>query len=133
MRLEENQQHRAPTRIGQSAECEPESRSANPSRERVCSSAGRVEKWRGGLDAAYQLPALSSAGASLAAPCFRLHFPLVEPDVRISRIRLSDKESRWGPRDVPIHEAELDQSQLGVQVGIGIACVSHATLLVFAA
>jgi transposase len=30
---------------------------------------GRVEVWRGGLDGAYRLPALSSAGASLAQPC----------------------------------------------------------------
>ncbi len=30
---------------------------------------GRVEKWRGGLGLAYRLPALSSAGASLAQPC----------------------------------------------------------------
>ena len=28
----------------------------------------RVERWRGGLGEAYLLPALSSAGASLAAP-----------------------------------------------------------------
>jgi hypothetical protein len=27
----------------------------------------------------------------LAAPCFRFHIPLIEPDVRISRIRLSEK------------------------------------------
>jgi hypothetical protein len=33
----------------------------------------------------------SSAGTSLAAPCFRFHIPLIEPDVRISRIRLSEK------------------------------------------
>jgi hypothetical protein len=44
--------------------------------------------WRGGLGAAYLLPALSSAGAS---PCFRFHIPLIEPDVRISRFRLSEK------------------------------------------
>ena len=30
---------------------------------------GRVEMWRGGLGAAYPFPALSSAGASLSAPC----------------------------------------------------------------
>jgi hypothetical protein len=56
--------------------------------------AGRrcgVEMWRGGLGAAYLLPALSSAGASLASPCFRFHIPLIEPDVRICRIRLSEK------------------------------------------
>ena len=43
--------------------------------------------WRGGVGSAYRLPALSSAGASLAPPCFRFHIPLIEPDVRISRIK----------------------------------------------
>jgi hypothetical protein len=37
------------------------------------------------------LPALSFAGASLFPPCFRFHTPLIEPDVRICRIRLSEK------------------------------------------
>jgi hypothetical protein len=50
-----------------------------------------VEVWRGGLGGAYLLPALSSVGASLAPPCFRFHTPLIEPDVRICRIRLSEK------------------------------------------
>ena len=50
-----------------------------------------VEMWRGGVGAAYLLPALSLAGASLASPCFRFHIPLIEPDVRICRIRLSEK------------------------------------------
>jgi hypothetical protein len=50
-----------------------------------------VEMWCGGLGEAYRWPALSSAGASLASPCFRFHIPLIEPDVRICRIRLSEK------------------------------------------
>jgi hypothetical protein len=50
-----------------------------------------VEMWRGGLGAAYLFPALSLAGASLASPCFRFHTPLIEPDVRVSRFRLSEK------------------------------------------
>ena len=50
-----------------------------------------VEVWRGGLGGTYRLPALSFAGASLFPPCFRFHTPLVEPDVRICRIRLSEK------------------------------------------
>ena len=37
------------------------------------------------------MPALSVAGASLVPPCFRFHTPLIEPDVRICRIRLSEK------------------------------------------
>ena len=52
---------------------------------------GGVEMWRGGLSAAYPLPTLSSVGASLAAPCFRFHIPLIEPDRQIYRIRLSEK------------------------------------------
>jgi hypothetical protein len=52
---------------------------------------GGVEMWRGGLGSAYLLPALSFAGASLAVPCFRFHIPLIEPDVPVSGIRLSEK------------------------------------------
>ena len=37
------------------------------------------------------MPTLSFVGASLASPCFRFHTPLIEPDVRICRIRLSEK------------------------------------------
>jgi hypothetical protein len=59
---------------------------------------GRVERWRGGLGVAYLCPALSSAGASLAAPCSVSTLPLIEPCVRISRTRLSD----WLPS--PAHD-----------------------------
>jgi hypothetical protein len=47
--------------------------------------------WRGGLGGTYRLPALSFAGASLVPPCCRFHTPLIEPDERISRIRISEK------------------------------------------
>ena len=51
-----------------------------------------VEVWRGGLGGTYRLPTFSSVGdASLVPPCFRFHTPLIEPDVRICRIRLSEK------------------------------------------
>ena len=43
------------------------------------------------LGSAYLFPALSVAGASLASPWLRFHIPLIKPDVRFSRIRLSDK------------------------------------------
>jgi hypothetical protein len=42
----------------------------------------------------YLLPPLSSGGASLVPPWLRFHTPLIEPNVQISRIRLSDKTSR---------------------------------------
>jgi hypothetical protein len=40
---------------------------------------------------AYRWPTLSSVGAALSPPCVRFHTPLIEPDVRIARIRLSEK------------------------------------------
>jgi hypothetical protein len=46
----------------------------------------------------YLLPPLSSGGASLIRPWLRFHTPLIEPDMQIFRIRLSDKTSRLHPR-----------------------------------
>jgi len=51
-----------------------------------------------GLGSAYPLPTLSSVGASLAGPCFRLHTPLIDLDLRIARIRLWEKISRCRPQ-----------------------------------
>ena len=56
-----------------------------------CITMCGVEVWRGGLGGAYLLPTLSFVGASLTPPCFRFHTPLIEPDVRVCRIRLSEK------------------------------------------
>ena len=75
----------------------------------------RVEMWRGGLGAVYPLPALSSAGASLTAPCFRFHIPLIELDGPISGIQLSEKESRFRPRKVAGPLGKPDQTKLVVQ------------------
>src|SRR5258708_1474350 len=41
----------------------------------------------------YPFPPLSSGGALVVRPWLRFHIPLIEPDVQISRIRLSDKTS----------------------------------------
>ena len=38
----------------------------------------------------------------------RFHLPLIEPDVQISRIRLSDKGSCFRPRDVAVAQPKLD-------------------------
>jgi hypothetical protein len=67
------------------------------------------------------LPALSVAGALRSFTMLRFHIPLIKPDVRISRIRLSDKDSCVRPRNVAITQAKLDQSQLPVQIRIGEA------------
>jgi len=50
----------------------------------------------------------------------RFHIPLIKPDVRISRIRLSDKESRFRPREAASAHAEPYKAQL-VQVFVGVA------------
>jgi hypothetical protein len=74
-----------------------------------------VEMWRGGVGAAYLLPALSLAGASLASPCFRFHIPLIEPDRPISGIRLSEKVSRCRPREIARPLGKADEAQHFVQ------------------
>ena len=47
------------------------------------------------LGRTYLLPPLSSGGALVVQPWLRFHIPLIEPDMQISRIRLSDKSSRF--------------------------------------
>src|SRR5712691_10210064 len=57
------------------------------------------------LGRTYLLPPLSSGGASMVPPWLRFHIPLIEPDRQISRIRLSDKTSRF-PRPTPSAASE---------------------------
>ena len=53
----------------------------------------------------------------------RLHLPLIEPDVRIARIRLSDKTSYVRPQLAMPAPAQLFQAQLLVQVFVGKSLV----------
>jgi hypothetical protein len=46
----------------------------------------------------------------------RLHLPLIEPDGRISRIRLSDQDSRGRTRRTERSPLQPDQAQRRVQV-----------------
>src|SRR5665811_1305693 len=64
----------------------------------------------------YLLPPLSSGGALLVRPCLRFHFPLIEPDIQISRIRLSDKTSRLRPRHVEPKPAQAYEPEVPVEV-----------------
>ena len=70
---------------------------------------------------AYLFPPLSSGGASLAQPWLRFHIPLIEPDVQISRIRLSDKGSRLRPRLAAPACGQAYQADMAVQVREWIA------------
>ena len=60
----------------------------------------------------YLLPPLSSGGASLVRPWLCFHTPLIEPDMQISRIRLSDKTSRLHPRHVVPKRSQADEPEV---------------------
>src|SRR6516225_8475737 len=64
----------------------------------------------------YLLPPLSFGGASLVRPWLRLHTPLIEPDMQISRIRLSDKTSRLHPRHVVPKPGKAYETEVPVEV-----------------
>ena len=51
----------------------------------------RVEEWRGGLGVALRVDRPFRLPVPEYPTMLRFHSPLIEPDVRISRIRLSDK------------------------------------------
>ena len=53
--------------------------------------------WRGGLGDADPLTGAFVCRCLTAAAMLRFHTPLIEPDVRISRIRLSEKEFMRSP------------------------------------
>jgi len=62
--------------------------------------------WRGGLGGAYPLTDPFVCRCLSSPTMLRFHTPLIEPDVRISRIRLSDKASCVRPREgLPIGQA----------------------------
>ena len=46
----------------------------------------------------------------------RFHLPLIEPDVRICRIRLSDKDSCFRPQEAVRSALQLDKSEGAAQV-----------------
>jgi transposase len=51
--------------------------------------AGRVEMWRGDIRFLSAVAAAFTGGVSIDEPSLRFHIPLVEPDMQVSRIRLS--------------------------------------------
>src|SRR4029077_19751766 len=64
----------------------------------------------------YLLPPLSSGGALVVRPWLRFHTPLIEPDMQISRIRLSDKTSRLHPRQVMPKRGQAYEPEVPVKV-----------------
>ena len=61
-----------------------------------------------------EMPTLSFVGASLAPPCFRFHTPLIEPDVRICRIRLSRRRLTQLPEPLHVTPSATSENSSGV-------------------
>ena len=68
------------------------------------------------LGRTYLFLPLSSGGALVVRPWLRFHIPLIEPDVQISRIRLSDKTSRLRPRHVAPARGQAYEPEVPVKV-----------------
>ena len=64
----------------------------------------------------YLLPPLSSGGASLGRPLLPFSHPLIEPDMQICRIRLSDKTSRLHPRRAATKLGQAYEPEVPVKV-----------------
>ena len=62
------------------------------------------------------MPPLSSGGALVVQTMAPFHIPLIEPDVRSYRIRLSDKTSRLRPRHVVPKPAQAYEPEVPVKV-----------------
>src|SRR5215470_11423215 len=78
---------------------------------------GRVEMWRGGFRIEHIcLPPLSSGGALVVQPWLRFHIPLIELDMQISRIQLSDETSRLHPWHVMPKPSQAHESKVPVEV-----------------
>src|SRR5215469_17168824 len=78
----------------------------------------------------YLLPPLSFGGASLARPWLCFHIPLIEPDVQISRIRLSDKTSRFRPRLAAPTRGQAYETVMPVEVREWISPAPASPVLV---
>ena len=92
------------TRLGRNP---PRPRGSKPARTTPSAKEhgprGRVEIWRGSIG------------------MFRFQIPLIKPDVRIARIRLSDKLGSFRPRQVSTVVLQTEQSELLVEILIAEA------------
>src|SRR3954470_23022428 len=81
----------------------------------------RVGMWRGWLRLALTVPGPFGCRCLNIRASPRFHIPLIEPCLRISRTRLSDKNSRVRTRETAPLPTQADQPQHFVQEPIGVA------------
>lgn len=76
--------------------------------------------WRGGLGVAYRFAGPFVCQCLTSHTVLRLHIPLIEPYMRFSRIRLSDKGLRLRPREVarPLPKPHKPQNVLQIVVAV---------------
>ena len=91
--------------------------------------AGRVEMWRGGLGGTYLLAGPFVCRCLTSTALLHFHVPLLEPDVRIARIRLSFRLSGLRVRHVCPTSGNLVQPQRLVEIGQGVSFVPCARTL----
>jgi hypothetical protein len=72
--------------------------------------------WRGGVRLGISVSGPFGCRCLTRPAVLRFHVPLVKPDRRFARIRLSDKDSRVRSREVTLRPPEADQAKLKVQV-----------------
>ena len=60
----------------------------------------RVETWRGGFRQSISVVDPFGCRCLISSAMLRFHVPLIKPDMRIYRIRLSDKVSCFRPREI---------------------------------
>ena len=87
----------------------------------VFQESGRVEMWRGEVGSAYLLSGPFVCRCLTSQTVFRFHIPLIEPDVRFSRIRLSDKALRFRPREAAGQHGQSHQAERLGQILVGVA------------
>jgi hypothetical protein len=72
--------------------------------------------WRGFFRSNISVPAPFVWRCLVVRPWLRFHIPLIEPDRRLSRIRLSDKTSRLRPRHVAPERGQAYEPVVPVKV-----------------
>ena len=88
-------------------------------RDDIKGPRSRVERWRGGVGFGIFWVGVSPSVSHQPHAVLRFHLPLIKPDVRFSRIRLSDKVSCVRPRKGASFGAQPDQAQLLLQAWVG--------------
>ena len=82
---------------------------------------GKVEVWRGDVRLSMAVPAPFVWRCLSGSAVARFHTPLIEPDMQISRIRLSDKTSRRLSRATPSAVSERCSELIGRPISMSFA------------